>query len=97
MTVFVAFRRVLPRRHSRLTQQFLIAGVNTASARFLRRGAKANKRSYYFDKLRMLAPVDEFGDKAREVITRGDIRKWLDSNSEKWSMALKNRYLAFMS
>src|SRR5437762_10449307 len=49
--------------------------------------SKANKRSFGHDVLRMPALVAEFGNRAAEDITRGDIQKWLDSKAEKWSQA----------
>lgn len=58
--------------------------------------SKANKRSHGHDALRMPALVAEFGTRPAEEITRGDIQDWLDSRSEEWSQATRNRYLALL-
>jgi site-specific recombinase XerD len=57
---------------------------------------RANKRSFYADDQRMKVLVDQFGNRTADDITRGDIQKWLDSNSAKWSLATRNRYLALL-
>src|ERR1700756_378846 len=56
----------------------------------------ANKRSHSHDKQRMVLLTDDFGNRIAEDITRADIRLWLDSRSEEWTPATRNRYLALM-
>ncbi len=58
--------------------------------------SKANKRSYSHDKLRMKLLTDDFGNRLAEDITRADIRLWLESKSEEWTPATRNRYLALL-
>lgn len=58
--------------------------------------SKANKRSYRHDKLRMKLLTDDFGNRMAEDITRADIRLWLDSKSQEWTPATRNRYLALL-
>ena len=58
--------------------------------------SKANKRSHAHDVLRMPALVTAFGNRAAEEISRGDIQKWLDSKSDEWASATRNRYLALL-
>jgi site-specific recombinase XerD len=58
--------------------------------------SRAEKKSYYHDQLRMKVLVAEFGAKAAEEITAGDIRKWLDSKATEWSLPTRNRYCALL-
>ena len=58
--------------------------------------SKANKRSYSHDEQRMEHLKEEFGNRLAEDITRGDIRLWLESKSEEWTPATRNRHLALM-
>jgi len=58
--------------------------------------SRANKKSFYADDQRMKVLVEQFGNRTAEDITRGDIQKWLDANSTKWSVATRNRDLALL-
>lgn len=58
--------------------------------------SKANKRSHSHDEQRMRLLANEFGSRIAEDITRADIRLWLDSKSEEFTPATRNRYLALM-
>ena len=58
--------------------------------------SRANKKSSYHDELRMDTLLDEFGDRAAEKITAGEIRKWLDSKAAEWQLPTRNRYCALM-
>jgi hypothetical protein len=55
-----------------------------------------NKKSWYHDKLRMTELVAAFGDRAAELITPGDIRRWLDTKASEWTLSTRNRYTALL-
>src|SRR5262249_48707399 len=58
--------------------------------------SRANKKSSYHDKLRMEVLLAEFGDRAAEKITAGEIRRWMDSEATDWTLPTRNRYCALM-
>ena len=58
--------------------------------------SRAHKKSWDDDEFRLKSLLPEFGDKAAEQITAGDIRKWLDSKASELTLATRNRYCALV-
>ncbi len=58
--------------------------------------SRAEKKSFYHDELRMKQLIAEFGNRAAEQITPGEIRRWLDSKAAEWSLPTRNRYCALL-